>query len=104
MSDDREGRGRGESVTNPDDNELIRLRREKLDALRGRGTDPFGGRYPVTQWARGLAERLGNANDEELKGFGPVSLAGRAVTIPHHGHTSFPPPMAQPGPIPLSAP
>jgi len=76
MTDDRAGRGRGESLTNPDDNELIRLRREKLDALRGRGTDPFGGRYPVTQWARGLAERLGNANEEELKGFGPVSLAG----------------------------
>src|SRR2546428_10279192 len=79
MSDDRAGRGRGESVTNPDDNELIRLRREKLDALRSRGIDPFGGRYPVTHWARGLAERLSEAGEEELKGFGPVSLAGRGV-------------------------
>jgi len=41
----------------PDDNELIRLRREKLAALRRGGIDPFGGRYPVTHWARGLAER-----------------------------------------------
>ena len=73
MSDDRAR----ESVPNQDDNELIRLRREKLDALRSRGTDPFGGRYPVTQWARGLAERLGTATDDELKGFGPVSLALR---------------------------
>ena len=40
MSDDRAR----ESVPNQDDNELIRLRREKLDALRSRGTDPFGGR------------------------------------------------------------
>src|SRR5215510_14880894 len=72
-----------------DENELIRLRREKLDALRARGTDPFGGRYPVTHWARDLAERLGNANDEELKGFGPTSLAGRVVAIRHHAKTCF---------------
>jgi len=103
MSDDRVGRGRGESVTNPDDNELIRLRREKLDALRGRGIDPFGGRYPVAQWARGLAERLGNANDEELKGFGPVSLAGRVVAIRHHGKTCFAHLMDQTGRIQLYA-
>src|SRR5438477_95800 len=103
MSDDRAGRGRGESVTNPNDNELIRLRREKLDALRGRGTDPFGGRYPVTQWARDLAERLGNANDEELKGFGPVSLAGRVVAIRHHGKTCFAHLMDQTGRIQLYA-
>jgi len=103
MSDDRAGRARGESVTNPDDNELKRLRREKLDALRGRGIDPFGGRYPVTQWARGLAERLGNANDEELKGFGPVSLAGRVVAIRHHGKTCFAHLMDQTGRIQLYA-
>src|SRR5436853_1328402 len=103
MSDDRAGRGRGESVTNPDDNELIRLRREKLDTLRSRGTDPFGGRYPVTQWAHGLAERLGNANDEELKGFGPVSLAGRIVAIRHHGKTCFAHLMDQTGRIQLYA-
>jgi len=90
-------------VTNPDDNELIRLRREKLDALRSRGTDPFGGRYPVTQWAHGLAERLGNANDEELKGFGPVSLAGRIVAIRHHGKTCFAHLMDQTGRIQLYA-
>jgi lysyl-tRNA synthetase class 2 len=103
MSDDHAGRGRGESVTNEDDNELIRLRREKLDALRSRGTDPFGGRYPVTQWAHGLAERLGNANDEELKGFGPVSLAGRIVAIRHHGKTCFAHLMDQTGRIQLYA-
>ena len=90
-------------MTNQDDNELIRLRREKLDAMRGRGTDPFGGRYPVTQWARGLAERLGNANDEELKGFGPVSLAGRVVAIRHHGKTCFAHLMDQTGRIQLYA-
>src|SRR5499426_3523325 len=86
-----------------DENELIRLRREKLDALRARGTDPFGGRYPVTHWARDLAERLGNANDEELKGFGPASLAGRVVAIRHHGKTCFAHLMDQSGRIQLYA-
>src|SRR2546426_3039968 len=76
-------------MSNPDDNELIRLRREKLDALRSRGIDPFGGRYPVTHWARGLAERLSEAGEEELKGFGPVSLAGRVVAMRPHGKTWF---------------
>src|SRR5512132_1881721 len=103
MSDDRKGRGPAEPVTIQDDNELIRLRREKLATLRGRGTDPFGGRYPVTHWARDLAERLGNANDEELKGFGPVSLAGRIVAIRHHGKTCFAHLMDQTGRIQLYA-
>jgi lysyl-tRNA synthetase, class II len=103
MSDDRKGREPAEPVTNQDDNELIRLRREKLDTLRGRGTDPFGGRYPVTHWARDLAERLGNASDEELKGFGPVSLAGRIVAIRHHGKTCFAHLMDQTGRIQLYA-
>jgi lysyl-tRNA synthetase, class II len=103
MSEDRGGRGRGESAPSLDDNELIRLRREKLDSLRGHGIDPFGGRYPVTHWARDLAERLGSANEDELKGFGPVSLAGRIVAIRHHGKTCFAHLMDQTGRIQLYA-
>src|SRR5439155_27322064 len=76
-------------MSNPDDNELIRLRREKLDGLRRRGIDPFGGRYPVMHWARGLAGRLAEAGEEGLKGFGPVSLEGRVVAVRHHGKTCF---------------
>jgi lysyl-tRNA synthetase class 2 len=88
---------------NQDENDLIRQRREKLEAMRQRGVDPFGGRYPVTQWAHGLAERLGNAGDEELKGFGPVSLAGRVVAMRHHGKTCFAHLMDQTGRIQLYA-
>jgi lysyl-tRNA synthetase class 2 len=90
-------------MSQSDENDLIRQRREKLEAMRGRGVDPFGGRYPVTQWARGLAERLGNAGDEELKGFGPVSLAGRVVAMRHHGKTCFAHLMDQTGRIQLYA-
>jgi len=90
-------------MTLDDENEQIRQRREKLEALRRRGIDPFGGRYPVTHWARGLADRLGNAVDEELKGFGAVSLAGRLVALRHHGKTCFAHLMDQTGRIQLYA-
>jgi len=72
-----------------DANELIRERRDKLAALRAAGIDPFGGRFPVTHWARPLADRLTNAGEEELRGFGPVSLAGRIVALRHHGKSCF---------------
>ena len=88
---------------NQDENELTRQRREKLEALRRAGVDPFGGRYPVTHWGRDLAERLGSAGESELKGCGPVSLAGRVVTMRHHGKTCFAHLMDQTGRIQLYA-
>jgi lysyl-tRNA synthetase class 2 len=57
----------------------------------------------VTHWARGLADRLGSASEEELKGFGPVSLAGRVVAMRHHGKTCFAHLMDQTGRIQLYA-
>ncbi|MBI2014240.1 MAG: lysine--tRNA ligase, partial [Candidatus Rokubacteria bacterium] len=70
-------------------NELVRQREKKLEALRARGLDPFGGRFPVTHWARPLHARLGAAGEEELKGAGPVSVAGRIVALRHHGRSCF---------------
>lgn len=72
-----------------DANELIRHRQEKLAALRARGIDPFGARYPVTHWARQLRERLATASEDDLKAVGPVSLAGRIVAMRHHGKSCF---------------
>src|SRR6266436_10155495 len=103
MSDDRGGRGRGESAPNLDDNELIRLRREKLDTLRSRVPDPFGARYEFTHWAASLHERFAEATDEELNAVGPVSLAGRVVALRHHGKTCFAHLMDQSGRIQLYA-
>jgi lysyl-tRNA synthetase, class II len=76
-------------VSEQDGNDLVRQRHAKLEGLRQRGVDPFGGRYPVSHWAGPLHERLGGASDDELKAFGPVSLAGRIVTLRHHGKTCF---------------
>ena len=56
-----------------DGNELIRQRLTKLESLRARGSDPFGGRYPVTHWAGRLRERLESASEDELKTTSPVS-------------------------------
>src|SRR6185503_20853255 len=73
----------------PDTNDLIRQRLEKLESLRGRGLDPFGARFPVTHWAGPLGARLGQATEDELKAVGPVSVAGRVVSMRHHGKTCF---------------
>jgi lysyl-tRNA synthetase class 2 len=76
-------------MTEHDGNELVRQRHAKLEALRRRGLDPLGSRYPVSHWAGPLHERLASATEEELKAVGPVSLAGRIVTLRHHGKTCF---------------
>ena len=44
----------------PESNELVRQRHDKLEALRPRGIDPFGGRYPGDALGRaGSHARLG---------------------------------------------
>jgi lysyl-tRNA synthetase, class II len=78
-----------DGVTEPDANELVRQRRARLEELRQRGLDPFGGRYPVSHWAGPLHAALGAASEDELKSAGPVSLAGRIVGLRHHGKTCF---------------
>jgi lysyl-tRNA synthetase class 2 len=77
------------SVPEPPLHDLVRQRREKLETLRARGIDPFGGRFPVTHWAGPLREQLGDAKDEELKAVGAVNVAGRIVALRHHGKTCF---------------
>ena len=76
-------------MSTPDANALIRQRHQKLEALRRRGVDPFGARFPVSHWAGGLATRLASASDEELRSFGPVNVAGRLVAMRHHGKACF---------------
>jgi lysyl-tRNA synthetase class 2 len=90
-------------VSEPEANDLIRQRHDKLHALRARGVDPFGGRYPVSHWAGPLHERLGQASEEELKAVGPVSVAGRIVALRHHGKTCFAHLMDQTGRLQLYA-
>jgi lysyl-tRNA synthetase class 2 len=90
-------------MTDRDAGDLVRQREQKLAALRARGVDPFGGRYPVTHWARPLAARLAGATEDELRAAGTVSLAGRVVALRHHGKTCFAHLMDQTGRIQLYA-
>ena len=76
-------------VPRPEANDLIRRRLEKLEALRARGVDPFGHRFPVTHWAGELGRRCHAAGEDELKQAGPVAVAGRVVALRHHGKTCF---------------
>jgi len=77
------------SDVEPPGHELIRQRYEKMQALRARGIEPFGGRFPVSHWAGPLHRQLDSAKDEELEAFGAVSVAGRIVALRHHGKTCF---------------
>ncbi len=70
-------------------NELVRRRAEKLTRLRAAGVDPFGTRYPVSHRAAPLHARFDLADDEALRECGPVSLAGRIMSLRRHGKASF---------------
>jgi lysyl-tRNA synthetase class 2 len=87
----------------PSPNELIRSRHAKLEALRAAGIDPFGARFPVSHWAGPLHARWDAAAEEELKAVGPVSLAGRIMSLRHHGKSCFAHLLDQSGRIQLYA-
>jgi lysyl-tRNA synthetase, class II len=83
------GPGEGTSEAAVPRNELVRRRLEKLRALREGGVDPFGTRFPVSHWAGPLHARWDAAAEDELRGAGPVSVAGRVLSIRHHGKSCF---------------
>ncbi len=84
-------------------NEQIRRRREKLEAWRARGVNPFGARFPVTHWGGTLQARFKDAAESELQSAGSVSLAGRVMAMRHHGKSCFAVLRDQSGPIQLYA-
>ena len=68
-------------------NEMMRVRREKMDAFRAMGISPFGHRYEVTDYAADLKKEYDHlAEDEEGK---EVRIAGRLMAIRGHGKASF---------------
>jgi lysyl-tRNA synthetase, class II len=87
----------------PEGNELLRRRREKLEAWRARGVNPFGARFPVTHWGGTLQARFKDAAESELQSAGSVSLAGRVMALRHHGKSCFAVLRDQSGPIQLYA-
>jgi lysyl-tRNA synthetase class 2 len=70
-------------------NELVRRRHEKLRALRVAGVDPFGTSFPVAHWAGPLHARWDATPEEEVRAAGAVQVAGRVMSIRHHGKSCF---------------
>ncbi len=70
-----------------DENELIKVRREKLNAFIEKGVAPFGHRYEVTHHAEDIRKEFGNIAEEEEGG--EVQIAGRVMAIRGHGKASF---------------
>ena len=74
-------------ATEIDENELIKVRHDKLKAFIEKGIAPFGKRYEVTHHAADIRKEYGNIEGEEDAG--AVKIAGRLMAIRGHGKASF---------------
>lgn len=71
-------------------NEMLVIRRNKLDELRGLGLDPFGKKYVRTHQAKAILETYEGFTKEELEESKPeVSIAGRIMQKRGMGKASF---------------
>ncbi|GAB2718891.1 lysine--tRNA ligase [Paenibacillus thermoaerophilus] len=71
-------------------NELMVIRRNKLDELRGLGIDPFGAKYERTHHAAQIIEQYGQYTKEELESMAvQVSVAGRIMQRRGMGKAGF---------------
>ncbi|RUT42580.1 lysine--tRNA ligase [Paenibacillus anaericanus] len=70
--------------------ELLQIRRDKLDELRGLGIDPFGGKYVRTHNAGDIMQQYDQLSKEELEEKKvEVSIAGRLMAKRGMGKASF---------------
>jgi lysyl-tRNA synthetase class 2 len=73
-----------------EENELIAVRKEKMNALRERGIDPFGQKYVRTHLASEIEEKYSAFSKEELEEKAvTVSIAGRLMSKRVQGKASF---------------
>ncbi|NHN35044.1 lysine--tRNA ligase [Paenibacillus agricola] len=71
-------------------NELLQIRRNKLDELRGLGIDPFGQKYNVTHHAGDLLQGYDALSHDELEALPvEVSIAGRIMQKRGMGKAGF---------------
>nr|WP_277998214.1 lysine--tRNA ligase [Zhaonella formicivorans] len=64
-------------------NELMQVRRQKLDELRNAGIDPFGQRYMRTHMAQNILDNFAELENQV------VAIAGRIMAKRGHGKASF---------------
>ncbi len=77
-----------DAVQKEDLNDLMRVRREKMEKFREMGVAPFGHRYEVTHHAQEVLDAFARLGDEE-EAAEEVRLAGRLMAIRGHGKASF---------------
>ncbi|HSC72452.1 MAG TPA: lysine--tRNA ligase [Candidatus Methylomirabilis sp.] len=68
---------------------FIRERLKKLEDLDRDGIDPYPSTFPVTHQAGELLTRHATADDVALAAAGPVTVAGRVLSLRSHGKASF---------------
>lgn len=67
-----------------DVNELMQVRRNKMQAFMDKGIEPFGRRYDVTHHAQELLDQFETLGEETV-----VRMAGRLMAVRGHGKASF---------------
>lgn len=67
-----------------DVNELMQVRRNKMQAFIDKGIEPFGRRYDVTHHAQELLDQFETLGEETV-----VRMAGRLMAVRGHGKASF---------------
>ncbi|MBI3793387.1 MAG: lysine--tRNA ligase [Nitrospinae bacterium] len=73
-----------------EDNDQVKIRRERLDGLRSRGLSPYVNRYkPSHRIAHLLKEHAGRPAEDLEKLAPQVKIAGRLMSIRGHGKTIF---------------
>lgn len=71
-------------------NDQLIVRREKMQTMRDKGIDPFGGRYERTHFSDQLHTKYGDLTKEELSEKQvPVKVAGRVVARRGSGKAGF---------------
>ena len=67
-----------------DVNELMQVRRNKMQAFIDKGIEPFGRKYDVTHHAQELLDQFETLGEETV-----VRIAGRLMAVRGHGKASF---------------
>jgi lysyl-tRNA synthetase class 2 len=80
----------GQTASHEELHELLRIRRDKLQTLKEKGIDPFGGKYEVTHTSQDI-NAYGEPKTKEELAEQPlrVSVAGRIMAKRGNGKASF---------------
>ncbi|RHM54428.1 lysine--tRNA ligase [Mitsuokella sp. AF33-22] len=78
---------KGQQAPVEDLNEMMKVRREKMEEFRAMGVPPFGHRYEVTAYAEPIKEKYAHLEGDEEGD--EVRIAGRLMAIRGHGKASF---------------